>query len=193
MNIAQKFGNASISYLQFPILEEECDRLVVTAQDLHGVRGLPELTRALALVVPLPYRIEANEVLNGITGWMMETSALAASENHASHVAFYKCSVDGESYASRRQDFYAEDFLFPDRQPGDAQCFDDLMRMLDRDRMGDAMLHSLIHDFGMEARHDAPMFWRRDIRVCSHPDKIRSQEDIVSMRKNAPAFYPIPA
>lgn len=193
MNIAQTFENASAPYLQFPAAVKDCDRLVVTMLDLHDTKGAPDMDRSRALIIPLTPETEANEVLNGITIWMMEVSALAAQENHASHVAFYGCPSDSGSYVSRRQDFYAEDFLFPDRNPGDAQDFDELMRMLDRDRMGDAMFHSLIHDFGLQARESAPMFWRRDIRICCHPDKKQSQEDIVSMRKTAPAFYPMPA
>ncbi|PZO86988.1 MAG: hypothetical protein DI626_05090 [Micavibrio aeruginosavorus] len=194
MNIAQKFGNAAvILYPHFPATQANGDYLVVTKSDLHGVTGLPDMDKSEAIFIPLTHETEANEALNSITTWMIETSALSAAENHASHIGFYKCSADGEVYASLRQDFYAEDFLFPDRRPEHAQGFDDLMRMLDRDRLGDAMLESLANDFGMRIREEAPMFWRRDIRICNHPDKIQSQEAIVSMKKNAAMFSLMPA
>ena len=177
MNFLQDFDFArarNVSGIS-QITDEPQDYLVVTARNLSDVRSLREIDSATAFIHPLSIVDEANEMLNSVSKWIRETNAMDQRGLHGESrdqytIGFYKISDDVHAYASLINDFPLEDFLFPDRSPHDAHCFDDMMRMLDRDKLAEAMRKTLVEEFDMPVREDAPLFWRRDLRLCSHPD-----------------------
>lgn len=118
---------------------------------------------------------EANEILNGITHWIREHNSLDQRGLHGDkrydyNISFYRRDKEDTSSIFLVKSFYLQDFIFDHNHPADATGIDDLMRMLDRDKLAAAMLDTLKEDFGINARKHAPLFWRRDIRECSHPD-----------------------
>jgi hypothetical protein len=123
--------------------------------------------------VSLPQN-DVDESLNAITQWMRGTGALYQQpfyENRLSYnISFYLMPGGVASYPSLQSEFVLEDYVFGDCRADAASCFDELMRMLDRDKMAEAMRRSLMEDFGMRQRNAAPVLWRMHMRQCNHPD-----------------------
>lgn len=116
---------------------------------------------------------DADESLNAIAQWMHGAGALSQQAFYESplsyNMSFYLLPA-GAPYPSLLSEFVLEDYLFGDSRAETATCFDDLMRMLDRDKMANAMRRSLVQDFGMKERGGAPVTWRIHMRQCNHPD-----------------------
>jgi hypothetical protein len=116
---------------------------------------------------------DVDESLNAITQWMRETGALYQQpfyENRLSYNISFYMMPGGASYPSLRSEFVLEDYVFADCRADAASCFNELMRMLDRDKMAKAMRQSLMEDFGMKQQDATPMSWRTYMRQCNHPD-----------------------
>ena len=125
--------------------------------------------------MPLDEKNEAHEALNSISAWMKTYDVMNQHKIHGNNrydynITFARLPAGGNSYLSVVNNFFLTDYVFDHNHPEDAGHFDDLMRMLDRDKMAGVMLESLKNDFGMKEREHAPLFWRRDMRQCSHPD-----------------------
>lgn len=178
MNAHQFFEIASFAPLDNALsipLQREQDNLLVTGLYLGNLDSARKATKELVYVQPLLSDDEANETLNKITQWMSVNNALDQRGFHNErrfdyNITFLLLPAGDEQHLSVVENFYLEDYLFDHCHREQASHLDDLMRMLDRDKMAGAMLKSLNEDFGMWKRDDAPLFWRRDIRQCSHPD-----------------------
>lgn len=146
--------------------------LLVTGLDLSQAIHASMANGRNIFRIGLP-QSDVDETLNAITQWMRGTGALYQQpfyENRLSYnISFYLLS-GGPSYPSLRSEFVLEDYVFDDSRADTASCFDELMRMLDRDKMAEAMRRSLMEDFGMKQRDSAPALWRTYMRQCNHPD-----------------------
>ena len=178
MNIMQSFDAARAAIAPVPATVNESggrDYLVMTCRDIREVRSIAELGSREAYMHPLSFRDEANEALNSMTRWLVQENGLDqraefGEQTERYNLGLYRMSDASLTYPSLVEEFVLDDYLFPDRRLSDAGCFDDLMRMVDRDRLALEMRDALVGAFGMPLREDAPNFWRRDIRQASHPD-----------------------
>lgn len=149
------------------------DHLVVSTIDIQDMVKLAAYGATAVHVVPLKKSEGAQGLLNGVARWIRESGALDQRNIHADQreeygVSFYRIMA-GSPYPALLSHFVLEEHLFPDRSPSDVWRFEDLMRMLDRDRLGGAMLKALIEDFEIPLKKNAAA-WADDLRAASHPD-----------------------
>lgn len=161
-------------------LDTSCDYLVLSSRDLYNVRNLSQIDRDESYVHLLSPCDEANEMLNTVSLWMKNANMLDQRRQYGDdfekfNVSLYRVSDAPTCYPSLVGEYLLKDYIFPDRQMSDAGSFDDFMKMLDRDRLAEDMRKTLVHEFNMPLRADAPLFWRRDLRQVSHPDWRRFQ------------------
>ncbi len=177
MNMHRRFEIASAAPME-RLLDAppppDTDMLLVTGLFLGSSINTIKADRSLVYAQPLTEEGEANETLNAVSRWLRDNNALDQRPIHGErrfdyNITFYKAPA-GASFLSVVNDFYLEDYIFAHNHPEQAGHVDDLMRMLDRDKLAEAMLKTLKEDFGLMERVDAPLFWRRDMRMASHPD-----------------------
>jgi hypothetical protein len=174
MTLVQSFKAAEPADLRkvLGIGHDKRARLLVTGLDLNRPIHASMANGRNMLRVALP-QSDVDECLNAITQWMRETGALYQQpfyENRLSYNISFYLVPGGGSYPSLQSEFVLEDYVFGDCRADAASCFDELMRMLDRDKMAEAMRRSLMEDFGMRQRNAAPVLWRMHMRQCNHPD-----------------------
>lgn len=150
------------------------DHFVVSTIDIQDMVKLAGYGATAVHVLPLKKSENAQNMLNRVSGWINESGALDQRPLHGDRreeysISFYRLTA-GSPYPSLIGHFFLEEHLFPDRHPFHAGCFDDFMRMLDRDRMGGEMLKTLVEDFELPLKKNIPATWVQDLRAASHPD-----------------------
>lgn len=130
-------------------------------------------------------------VLNDITDAMLKEDAFDQRAAFGDNRQYYQFTL-WEAGGLQHQTFYLKDFLFDHNSHDQAQDQGSFMRMLDRDRLGEAMRQTLVHQFGLTDTAHAPYeeaptacWWRRTIRTISHPDYLAFE---ALDRKLAPAL-----
>lgn len=116
----------------------------------------------------------AGTVMRNLGAWIKETKAfdqqgLYCADFEKYNLTLYKLPDGEPSYPGVVGEFFFMDYLFDDRRPEDVHSFDDLMWMLDRDKMALAMERTVLEDLG-QTRVAAPEpCWIADFRTCCHP------------------------
>lgn len=181
MNIRHPFEIACTAPLRTFLRQptnENSDYLLVSGLYLEKLRHSIMANKSNVFAMPLNPSNEAHEALNSISSWMkkhdvMNQNAIHGDNHYDYNITFTRMSAEDDSRLTVVRNFFLTDYLFDHCHPADARNFDELMHMLDRDKMAEEMLAVLKDEFSMTARDNAPLFWRRDMRQCSHPDHRR--------------------
>jgi hypothetical protein len=172
LELSYGFTAATKGEIQFPP-EIDRDYLVFTAQTPFSTSNIVKSNHGdrWVFVCPMDETTNVDTVMKQVVSWLTRERALDQAALYGNELSDYNITMvrfQKDSFPGVVGQYYFTEFLLAERTEEDIKTLDDLMWLLDRDRMALAMREAMVEN--MEMTDPAPdLSWLANLQTCCHP------------------------
>lgn len=172
MELSYGFTTAAKGGIQFPPALDR-DYLVFTAQTPFSTSNIVKSNHGdrWVFVCPTDETTNVDDVMSKVVSWLTRERALDQAALYGDELSDYNITMvrfPKDSFPGVVGQYHFTEFLLAGRTLNDIETVNDLMWLLDRDRMALAMREAMVED--MEMVDTAPdLSWLANLQTCCHP------------------------